>query len=121
METSRAEIPVDSSARLRNSVELPEPISMMVAFVLEAAHIRDNASSAGMKWFFQSTLGTTIFFGKRTHQGNELVQRADILVDGGLLPRNDFADERIAAILPSWLEVIFILDKDRAVTKAQPV
>jgi hypothetical protein len=62
MEVRRAEIPVDSSARLRNSVELPEPISMMVDFVLEAAHIRDNASSAGMKWFLQSTLGTAAFF-----------------------------------------------------------
>jgi len=100
MEIRRAEIPVDSSARLRNSVELPEPISMMVDFVLEAAHMRDNASSAGMKCFSS---------------------RADIPIDGGLLPRNDFADERIAAILPSWLEVVFILDKDRAVAKAQPV
>jgi hypothetical protein len=67
MEIRRAEIPVDSSARLRNSVELPEPISMMVDFVLEAAHMRDNASSAGMKWSPVHSWHRSILFGKRPH------------------------------------------------------
>lgn len=77
MEISRAEVPVDSSARLRNSVELPEPISMMVDFVLEAAHMRDNASSAGMKWFLQSTLGTAAFISEsaRTNGTNSFSER----------------------------------------------